>query len=114
MANLQVIAYLSENNMRGFLFDHGSVITAITNGRLCFEKIPGGYLSVFSASTKAEGVTLSGLKYELNNAVLTNTFPIGVSNEFVGKESSISVSDGTLFLVFPKEAKGRIRGNPNN
>lgn len=114
MANLQVIAYLSKNNMRGFLFDHGSVITAITNGRLCFEKIPSGYLSVFSASTKAEGVTLSGLKYELNNAVLTNTFPIGVSNEFVGKESSISVSDGTLFLVFPKEAKGRIRGNPNN
>lgn len=108
MANLQVLAYLSTNNMRGFLFDNGTVITAITNGRLCFERIPYGYVSVFSCSEKAEGVTLCGLKYELNNAVLTNTFPIGVSNEFIGRESSISVSDGTLLIVFPKEAKERI------
>ncbi len=105
MANLQVLAYLSANNMRGFLFDNGSVITAITNNRLCFEKIPCGYISVFSGSAEAEGVTLCGLKYELNNATLTNTFPIGVSNEFNGKESSISVKSGTLFIVFPKEAK---------
>ena len=108
MANLQVLAYLSANNMRGFLFDNGTVITAITNDRLCFEKIPCGYVSVFFGSTKAEGVTLRGLKYELNNAALTNTFPIGVSNKFMGGESSISVSDGTLFIVFPKEAKERI------
>lgn len=108
MANLQVLAYLSANNMRGFLFDNDTVITAITNGRLCFEKIPCGYVSVFSYSEKAEGVTLCGLKYELNNAALTNTFPIGVSNEFIGRESSISVSNGTLLIVFPKEAKERI------
>ena len=108
MANLQVLAYLSANNMRGFLFDNGTVITAITNGRLCFERIPCGYVSVFSCSTKAKGVTLCGLKYELNNKTLKNTIPIGVSNEFIGKESSISVSDGTLFIVFPKEAKDRI------
>ena len=108
MANLQVLAYLSANNMRGFLFDNGTVITAITNGSLCFGKILCGYVSVFSCSTKAEGVTLCGLKYELNNAVLTNTFPVGVSNEFIDRESSISVSDGTLFIVFPKEAKERI------
>ena len=108
MANLQVLAYLSANNMRGFLFDNGTVITAITNGSLCFGKIPCGYVSVFSCSEKAEGVTLCGLKYELNNATLTNTFPIGVSNEFIGRESSISVGSGTLFIVFPKEAKERI------
>ena len=108
MANLQVLAYLSVNNMRAFLFDNGTVITAITNGSLCFGKIPCGYVFVFSCSEKAEGVTLCGLKYELNNATLTNTFPVGVSNEFIGRESSISVSSGTLFIVFPKEAKERI------
>lgn len=108
IANLQVLAYLSENHMRGFLFDEDAVITAITDDRLCFEKIPCGYISVFSCSAKAEGVTLCGLKYELNNTTLTNTFPIGLSNEFIGRESSISVNNGTLFIVFPKEAKERI------
>lgn len=108
MANLQVLACLSASNMRGFLFDQGTVITAITNGRLCFEKIPCGYISVFSCSDKAEGVTLRGLKYELDSVTLTNTFPVGVSNEFTGRESSISVSDGTLFIVFPKEAEEKI------
>lgn len=108
IANLQVLAYLSINNMCGFLFDSGSVITAITNNRLCFERIPYGYVSVFSCSPKAEGVTLCGLKYELKNATLTNTFPVGVSNEFVNKKSSISVNDGTLFIVFPREAKEEI------
>ena len=50
MANLQVLAYLSANNMRGFLFDNGTVITAITNGSLCFGKILCGYVSVSSFS----------------------------------------------------------------
>lgn len=52
IANLQVLAYLSINHMCGFLFDNGSVITAITNDRLCLERIPYGCVSVFSCSPK--------------------------------------------------------------
>ena len=103
IANLQVLAYLSENDMRGFLFGKDSVITAITNQKISFEKVPSGYISVFSYTEKAEGIYLRGLKYELTDAVLTNTFPLGVSNEFIGRESSISVSSGTLLIVLPKE-----------
>ncbi len=108
LANLQMLAYLSENNMRGFLFDRDNIITAITDKRLCFEKIPCGYVSVFSYSPKCEDVTLCGLKYELDHAVLTNTFPIGTSNEFINEKSIISVKTGTLIIVFPKSAKEKI------
>lgn len=104
IANIQILAYLSQNDMQGFLFGKDSVITAITNQKIAFEKIPSGYISVFSCTEKSEGVNLQGLKYELDNAVLTNTFPLGVSNEFIEKESSISVGTGTLLIVFPKEA----------
>lgn len=104
IANIQTLTHLSQNDMQGFLFGKDIVISAITNRKISFDKVPSGYISVFSHTEKSEGVYLQNLKYELNNATLTNTFPLGVSNEFIGKESSISVNDGTLLIVFPKEA----------
>ncbi|SOY30350.1 Thiamin pyrophosphokinase, vitamin B1 binding domain [Acetatifactor muris] len=103
IANLQALSFLSENGKQGFLVDNESIITAITNRKITFDSIQSGYVSVFSYSSKAEGVCLQGLKYELDKAVLTNTFPIGVSNEFIGKESSISVDNGILLIVFPRK-----------
>ena len=108
LANIQTLAWLSENGMRGFLFDRDSIITAITNDKLCFEKISNGYLSVFAHTTKAEGVNLKGLKYELNDAVLTHTFPLGTSNEFIDRESAVSVREGTLVVVFPREVQDKM------
>lgn len=108
IANLQILAHLAQNNMRGFLFAKDAVMTAITNCKISFDKIPSGYISVFSYTEKSEGVYLQGLKYELNNATLTNTFPLGVSNEFIGKESSVSVATGTLLIVFPKDAMHKL------
>ena len=109
IANIQILAYLSQNGMQGLLFGKDSVITAITNQKITFDKIPSGYISVFSYTEKSEGVNLCGLKYELNNATLTSTFPLGVSNEFIGKESAISVDSGTLLIVFPRESMEKIR-----
>jgi thiamine pyrophosphokinase len=47
-------------------------------------------------------VTIRGLQYELENAELTNRFPLGVSNAFAGKPAEISVKDGILILVYPR------------
>lgn len=109
LANLQVLAFLAENGRQGFLADRGSVVTAMTGRTLSFGPIASGYVSVFAYSEKAEGVCLRGLKYELEQAVLTQTFPLGVSNEFIGKESSISVASGTLLIVFPESAQAKLR-----
>lgn len=103
IANLQLLAELSQSGMRGFLFGKDSVMTAVTDGQADFPKEFSGFVSVFAHSEKAEGVWLKGLKYKLENAVLTNTFPLGVSNEFTGVESSISVERGTLLIVFPRQ-----------
>jgi thiamine pyrophosphokinase len=108
IANIQLLAYLSENNMHGFLVGQNSIITAITNTKMLFPQYAKGYVSIFSHSEKSYGVFLKGLKYELDNAVLTNTFPIGVSNEFIGKDSSVFVNNGTLLVVFPRDVKREI------
>lgn len=103
IANLQLLAFLSGNGMQGFLQDRDTVLTTITDGSLSLPERGQGFLSVFCHTEKAQGVFLRGLKYELTDAVLTSTFPIGISNEFIGKESSVSVRKGTLLIVLPKD-----------
>lgn len=101
IANIQILAELSQNGRRGYLFAKDNIITAVTDGAICFGSRASGYVSVFAHSEKASGVSIKGLKYELDGAVLVNTYPLGVSNEFIGKEGRISVESGTLLVVFP-------------
>lgn len=112
IANIQMLAYLSEKKMRGWLFHRDSVLTVITDGKLILDRDCSGYVSVFSYSEKSAGVYLRNLKYELNDATLTNRFPLGVSNEFIGKESSITVETGMLLIVFPRGTQKHIHFIP--
>lgn len=105
IANMQLLAELSQSGKRGFLFGKDYIITAVTNGMLELPALASGFVSVFSHSDRAEGVCIEGLKYELQEALLTNSFPLGVSNEFIGQKGKISVANGTLWIVFPMEAK---------
>ena len=99
-ANFQCLASLSQNHAQGFLFDKHCVITAITNKSIVFDSTHKGYISVLSHSDKAYGVTIKNLKYELDNITVLSTYPIGVSNQFIGKDSIISVEDGTLIVIY--------------
>lgn len=98
VANLQLSAYISSKGGKSVFVGDNVFVTSITNDTL---KISNGKgrLSVFALSDKAEGVFLSGLKYPLENAVIENTFPIGVSNEFTDKSAKITVKNGTLLIV---------------
>lgn len=102
LANVQLVASLSARNIRAFIHDE-SIITAVTNGKIKFDAEYKGYISVFSHSDKSEGLTIEGLKYTLENAAFSNNFPLGVSNEFIGKESSISVKNGTLIIIYSEK-----------
>lgn len=99
IANMQLLVYLAKRNAQGFLYAQNNVITAITDSVMHFDSTYQGYVSVLAADTVVEGVTLTGLKYPLNNATITNEFPIGVSNEFQGIESSIVIQKGTAFII---------------
>lgn len=100
VANIQSLAYIAGQGARGFLYDKDTVITMIQDDVMHFSSSMKGYLSVFAYGERAKGVTLKGLKYPLDNAELTNDFPLGVSNEFMGIPSEISVQEGRLLLVY--------------
>lgn len=102
LANLQLIASLSQKGFKAEIADGDRVITAVTNGKISFDASDRGYISVFSHSDKCEGVTIKGLKYCLDDKTLTNSFTLGVSNEFIGEKSEISVRSGTVIIIFDK------------
>ena len=102
IANIQLLKSVAEKGCRGYLYDKKSVLTVINNSDIKFDDPMCGYISVFSLSDKSMGVTIKGLKYEVEDAVLDNSFPLGVSNEFTGTDSEISVSEGSLLIVYPR------------
>ena len=98
-AAYQLLADLALRGETGLLFENGFTVTAIKNGSLSFPARDGGTFAVFAVGGDARGVTLSGVYYPLDRATLTPTFPLGVSNSFIGKPVSVRVGDGAL-LVF--------------
>lgn len=102
LANIQLAAHLSQKGIRAVI--HGDmIITAVCNGSICFDSGCKGYISVFSHSDKCSGVSIKGLKYTLENAELCNSFPLGVSNEFIGIDSEITVKNGTLIVIYSRD-----------
>lgn len=100
IANIQCLAYLTQQGAKGILYDGEKRIVMLTKGSLQFPAHLTGYLSVFSYGESAEGVSLKGVKYPLEQAVLTDAFPIGVSNEFIGQSAEISVEKGRLLIIY--------------
>lgn len=101
-ANIQLIASLSQKGFAASIADGDRIITAVTDSEICFDSSKKGFISVFSHTDKSEGVFEKGLKYILENASISNSFAIGVSNEFIGEESFISVKKGTLIIIYNK------------
>lgn len=99
-ANIQLLSFLTENNASGFLFGDGLVATVIKNSKICFKNKKEGILSVFSVSDTSQGVFINGLKYSLDNAIITASYPIGISNEFIDASSIVSVKNGSLLLMW--------------
>ena len=102
LANIQCIADLAQKGFQGYLFDRETVITAIHNDKITFPSSAQGTVSAFAHTEICTGVYERGLKYPLTDATLSNTYPLGVSNEFTGVPSGISVREGTLLIIYPE------------
>lgn len=104
-ANYQTLSFLAANGARGYLVGDGWVITVIRNDMLHFPEGMNGMVSVFCPDGEARGVTLTGLYYHLEDGTLTSLFPLGVSNHFTGECAGVSVSRGTLLVMWEETAE---------
>ena len=102
LANLQALAFLEEFGADGFIIGPRDRVQLLKNGVLDIPRRSGYTVSIFAYAGKAIGVTLKGMQYPLNDAVVTETFPIGLGNYIIERTGRISVLDGTLLVVESK------------
>ncbi len=103
VANFQTLQFLADHGAQGYLAGNTYMATVIKNESVRFSETAQGIFSVFCMSADATGVTIRGAQYDLENGTLSAGFPLGVSNHFVGKSAQISVTDGSLLLLWDAE-----------
>lgn len=99
LANIQCLIYLKNRGANGYLVDGMGMMLVIKDEAIHFKRNLKGTLSLFSMVEESKGVTIRGMKYELDCASVRNDFPLGISNEFIGQEAEILVEDGTLVCM---------------
>lgn len=105
MANIQTAAFIIENGGTPKILGKGTKVFCIKNTSITLRKEENCYLSVFSVSDKSSGVTIQGAKYNVSDIEITNTFPLGVSNEWVDDSAFIEVKQGLLLIVISENVK---------
>ena len=103
VANFQTLQFLCDHGAFGYLAGNDTLVTVVKNGTLRFPAGCEGTVSVFCMGADAEGVTLKGLYYPLENGKLTAGFPLGVSNHFTGSPAEISVEQGSLLVLWDRK-----------
>lgn len=100
LANIQTLAFLRNRGARACLAGETETIALIQNESLRFQSAAEGVISVFAYGKTARGVTERGLSFSLDNAVLTDRRPLGVSNAFTGAPAEVRVRRGRLLVLW--------------
>lgn len=96
LGNMALLNGLTDRGYTAVFADGEWGLAGISKRELHFSKGASGRISVLSLTDVSDGVTIKGLKYELDNAELTSCITLGVSNEFIGEKASIGVKNGVL------------------
>ena len=108
LANYQALAYLASHGAQGYLIDDAWIAVVVQNGRIDLPLRKKGLFSVFCMGSVAQGVTITGAKYEVEDVEMTYDCPLGVSNGFVGKQACVSVKKGALLVLWQNDEQGAL------
>lgn len=104
LACLQCAADCASRGETAWLCDAQNRVTALGPGNYSFPKLPGRRISLLAFTPQVTGVTLRGTLWELENAVLTSSYPLGCSNEWIGDAAELSFREGILIVCFSCDA----------
>ncbi len=103
IANLQTLRFLADRGAKAALVGKTQTVTLLKDGALSFPETAQGTISLFCMGSPAKGVTIRGLKYPLENGNMDAGFPLGVSNQFLGRQASVTVETGSLLVIYDRK-----------
>ncbi|MBR5712113.1 MAG: thiamine diphosphokinase [Lachnospiraceae bacterium] len=98
LANMSLLLHIALKGGHGFLVSPAMCATAYS-GKAVVRGVIGETFSVFATGEGAEGVSIRGAKYEVEDAALKESYALGVSNSFSSEETVVSAKKGTLLMV---------------
>jgi thiamine pyrophosphokinase len=100
LANLFLLEEIERCGVRGEICNRNNRIRLLRGGDSCrVRKSRFRYLSLLPLTATVSGVTLTGFRYPLNDAVLRRNDSLGVSNELIAEEGEVTLRSGMLFVV---------------
>lgn len=98
LANIMLISYAERKGVKLIIKTEDTEIFSVVDSvEISGEK--GDILSLIPVLGGAEGVTLKGLKYTLEDAKLEVGKTVGISNEFIENKAKITVKEGLLIAI---------------
>ncbi|MGN1008259.1 MAG: thiamine diphosphokinase [Butyricicoccus sp.] len=107
LANLLLCESAYESGARLTVIDRQNTVFLHAGGCMqFFRRNAKRYISLIPLDGKLTGVTMRGMKYPLQNAELTRSCVISVSNEAVEEQFSIEIGQGRALVIFAEDASG--------
>lgn len=104
VANFQTLQFLTDRGAVGILVGRDYLAAVVKNGTMSFPEGLTGGISAFCMGPDAKGVSIEGLYYTVDGIGMTSGFPLGVSNHFTGKPARLTVSEGSLLVLWERQA----------
>ncbi|MBR1392176.1 MAG: thiamine diphosphokinase [Lachnospiraceae bacterium] len=104
MGNLHLLKRMYEAGTEAFLVDACNRIRLVS-GELILRRSEqfGSYVSILPFEGRLSHVTLTGMKYPLEDADMETDNTLGISNEITGESAEICIGDGLALVVEARE-----------
>lgn len=104
IGNIQLLLKPLRAGIPAFLYDeYNKIYLMEKDSRFEKDKLYGPYISFVPFDGTVKGVTQTGFKYETCDADFVMGESLGISNELVAPEGSVSIKSGTFLVIEAKD-----------
>jgi len=103
ISNLQCLYDCALRGEDAWMCDAQNLVSVMLPGSYALPRMEEYKFSLLSYTPEVKGVTLRGTEWELEDAALTNRYPLGVSNEIHAPFAELSFAEGALLVLYSKD-----------